>query len=53
MKTTKMKGYEAPHAEVIEIENQGVLCASGGATTSTNAGGGTTNMNMGSSPYNW
>ncbi len=35
MKTTKQKVYEAPKAEVIEIESQGVLCASGGGETST------------------
>lgn len=28
MKTTNQKVYEAPKAEVIEIESQGVLCAS-------------------------
>lgn len=43
MKTTN-KRYEAPKAEVIEIESQGVLCASGGASYST--GGGTNNMNI-------
>ena len=41
-KTTKC--YEAPQVEVIEIESQGLLCASGGV--STNAGGGTENMTM-------
>ena len=29
MKTQKLKVYEAPKAEVIEMEAQGVLCASG------------------------
>ena len=28
MKTTKLKVYEAPKAEVMEIEAQGVLCSS-------------------------
>ena len=41
-KTTKC--YEAPHMEVIEIEPQGLLCASGGVAT--NAGGGTESMTM-------
>ena len=41
-KTTKC--YEAPQMEVIEIEPQGLLCASGGVAT--NAGGGTESMNM-------
>ena len=39
------KHYESPKAEVIEIENQGVLCASA-PVASTNAGGGTTNMDI-------
>ena len=43
MKTT-VKRYEAPQAEIIEIESQGMLCASGGV--STNAGGGTESMTM-------
>ncbi len=30
MKQTNPKTYEAPKAEVIEIESQGVLCGSGG-----------------------
>ena len=38
------KRYEAPYVEIIEIEPQGVLCASGGVAT--NAGGGTETMNM-------
>ena len=41
-KTTKR--YESPQVEVIEIEPQGILCASGGVAT--NAGGGTESMNM-------
>ena len=44
MKTT-VKRYEAPQAEIIEIEPQGMLCASGGAVV-TNMGGGTESMNM-------
>jgi hypothetical protein len=51
MKTTKQKVYEAPYAEVIAIESQGVLCASAGAVTTT-GGGGTTNMNM-QDGYGW
>ena len=42
-KTTKR--YEAPQAEIIEIEPQGMLCASGGAVV-TNMGGGTESMTM-------
>jgi hypothetical protein len=41
-KTTKR--YESPQVEVIEIEPQSLLCASGGVAT--NAGGGTESMNM-------
>ena len=37
MKTAKQKVYEAPKAEIIEIESQGILCAS--ADTSTGPGG--------------
>jgi hypothetical protein len=44
MKTTNQKDYESPMTEIIAIEFQGVLCASGGAAFST--GGGTTNMNI-------
>ena len=43
MKTT-INRYEAPYAEIIEIEPQGMLCASGGVAT--NAGGGTESMTM-------
>jgi hypothetical protein len=43
MKKTE-KRYDAPQVEVIEIETQSVLCASGGVAT--NAGGGTETMNM-------
>jgi len=49
MKQTN-KRYEAPQAEVIEIEYQGVLCASGGAHTST--GGGTDYMDI-NATYSW
>ncbi len=52
MKTTKQKVYESPKVEVIEIEAQGVLCASGGAATSPGTGGGTTDMNYGTG-YGW
>jgi hypothetical protein len=38
MKNNKQR-YEAPQAEIIEIESQGVLCMSGGPSTSTNATG--------------
>ena len=48
MKNTN-KRYEAPQAEVIVIEMQGVLCASGGVSTSK--GGGTEGMGM--SNINW
>ena len=44
MKKTTEKRYETPLVEVIEIEPQGILCASGGVAT--NAGGGTESMNM-------
>ncbi len=49
MKQTNLKAYESPKAEIIEIEPQGVLCASGGDAAT--AGGGTQNMNTGS--YAW
>lgn len=39
MKASKLKVYEAPKAEVIEIEPQGVLCVSGGGETSTGVTG--------------
>jgi hypothetical protein len=44
MKKNNRKRYEAPQVEVIEIEPQGLLCASGGVATS--AGGGTESMTM-------
>ena len=51
MKTTNSQHYETPHVEVIEIEPQGILCASAGGET-TGFGAGTTNMNM-QSGYGW
>ena len=33
MKKKTLKAYESPKAEVIEIESQGMLCASGGETS--------------------
>jgi len=51
MKTPK-KLYETPHAEIIKIEPQGILCASGGAATSIDTGGGTSNMGY-TSGYDW
>lgn len=50
MKNTN-KRYEAPQAEVIAIESQGVLCASGGASYST-GGGNTVNMEI-NNGYGW
>ena len=46
MKATNQKVYESPKAEVIAIERHGVLCGSGAASTSTNAGGGATQMHV-------
>ena len=40
------KHYEAPQAEVIEIETQSVLCESGGGGPVTSKGAGTTSMDM-------
>ena len=53
MKTTT-KRYESPKAEVVEIESQGVLCASGGngGGEAAGFGAGTTNMNM-QGGYGW
>ena len=42
----KWQIYEAPKAEIIEIETQGILCSSGGGTR-----GGTENMNL--TNINW
>lgn len=50
MKATN-KRYEAPQAEIIEIESQGILCASAGPATTTGSGG-TTNMNV-NTGYGW
>ena len=47
MKASKQKVYEAPMAEVIEIETQGVLCAS----STGGSRGGTESMNM--TNVNW
>ena len=46
----KRQRYEAPKAEIIEIEPQGILCASGGVAASY-AGGGTESMNL--TDVNW
>ena len=43
MKKTE-KRYEAPQAEIIEMETQSVLCSSGGPVT--RKGAGTTPMTM-------
>lgn len=51
MKNTNRR-YEAPQAEAIVIECQGVLCASGAGATSKNTGGGTTNMSTNDS-FSW
>ena len=51
MNKTKNQRYEAPKAEVIEIETQGVLCVSAGADTSI-GGGGTRNMTI-NNGYGW
>lgn len=52
MKATFLKVYEAPKAEVLEIESQGVLCASGGGDASANPTGGINGMSNGST-YGW
>lgn len=44
------QSYETPQVEVIEIEPQGILCASGGAAASY-ASGGTESMNL--TDVNW
>ena len=49
MKTINNKHYEAPKAELIAIEHQGVLCASGGGNA---PGAGITGMNNGNT-YGW
>lgn len=48
----KGQRYEAPKMEVIEIEYQGILCASAGGGEATGFGAGTTNMNM-QGGYGW
>ena len=52
MKKNLIKRYEAPQVEVIEIESQGMLCASAGGDQATGFGAGTTNMNM-QDGYGW
>ena len=47
MKASKQKVYEAPMAEVIVIESQGVLCAS----VADGSKGGTESMNL--TDVNW
>ena len=49
MKTTN-KHYEAPQAEIIEIEPQGILCTSAGTDTSIGGGG---TQGMGMTNINW
>lgn len=46
-KVLKRQGYEAPQAEVIVLETQGILCASAEGGTR----GGTENMNL--TDVNW
>ena len=52
MKTAKLKVYEAPKAEVIAIEAQGVLCASGGDASFSTGGGRTNSMGINNS-FGW
>jgi len=47
MKQTNLKTYESPKAEVIVIESQGVLCASGGTPTPADISFGITNKSFG------
>ena len=47
MQRQALKRYEAPHVEFIEIETQGILCASAEGGTR----GGTETMNM--TNVNW
>ena len=51
MNKEKLKRYESPNAEVIEIETQGVLCVSGD-TASASANGGINGMSNGNT-YGW
>ena len=55
MKTTQQTVYEAPKAEVIEIESQGVLCASTGGGGGQTATGTTGNggIHFGTSTGQW
>lgn len=46
-RSQERQGYEAPQAEVIVMETQGILCASAGDGTR----GGTENMNL--TEVNW
>ena len=50
MKITKSR-YEAPQAEIIALEHQSVLCASG-TPTPGGSGAGITGMNSGNT-YGW
>ena len=47
LKNNNKQHYEAPRADVLVIEPQGLLCASGGVAT----GGGTESMTM--TDVNW
>ena len=49
MKNITKSRYEAPQAEIIALEHQGVLCASGGGNA---PGAGITGMNSGNT-YGW
>jgi len=51
MKATN-KRYEAPQAEIIEIEPQGILCTSPTGGDTAIGGGGTTNMNV-NNGFSW
>ena len=46
-RSTKRQGYEAPQAEIIAVETQGILCTSAGGGTR----GGIESMNM--TNVNW
>ena len=52
MKRTNQTPYESPKAEIIVIERQGVLCASGGGSTipGTTGNGG---VHFGTSDGQW
>ena len=51
MNITKPR-YEAPQAEIIALEHQSVLCASGGGNAPGGSGAGITGMNGGNT-YGW